>query len=57
MVVIMMIVYILIELVIEVMKLGVYDYVFKFFDVEELKILVKKVFEKIEFFDENVYLC
>ncbi len=44
------------ETAVEAMKLGAYDYICKPFDVEELKILVKKALEKIQLYDENAYL-
>jgi len=54
--VIMMTAYSSTETAVEAMKLGAYDYVSKPFDVEELKILVKKALEKIRLSDENAYL-
>ena len=54
--VIMMTAYTSTESAIEAMKLGAYDYVSKPFDVEELRLLVRKALEKIELYDENRYL-
>jgi two-component system response regulator PilR (NtrC family) len=54
--VIMMTAYSSTKSAIDAMKLGAYDYVSKPFDVEELKVLVKKALEKTELVDENVYL-
>jgi DNA-binding NtrC family response regulator len=41
---------------IEAMRLGAYDYISKPFDVEELKVLIQKAFEKTKLVAENVYL-
>jgi two-component system, NtrC family, response regulator PilR len=54
--VIMMTAYTSTAAAVEAMKRGAYDYVSKPFDVDELKILVKKALDKIELYDENVYL-
>jgi two-component system response regulator PilR (NtrC family) len=54
--VIMMTAYTSTESAIEAMKLGAYDYVSKPFDVEELRLLVRKALEKIELYDENRHL-
>ena len=54
--VIMMTAYTSTAAAVEAMRRGAYDYVSKPFDVEELKILVKKALDKIELYDENVYL-
>jgi two-component system, NtrC family, response regulator PilR len=54
--VIMMTAYTSTKSAIEAMKLGAYDYISKPFDVEELKIVVQKAFERAELAEENVYL-
>jgi two-component system response regulator PilR (NtrC family) len=41
---------------IEAMKLGAYDYLSKPFDVDEIKLTIKKAIEKTELVDENFYL-
>jgi two-component system response regulator PilR (NtrC family) len=54
--VIMMTAYTSTAAAVEAMKRGAYDYVSKPFDVEELKVLVKKALDRIELYDENAYL-
>jgi len=41
---------------VEALKAGAFDYIAKPFDIEELKIIVRKAFERIELEDENVHL-
>lgn len=45
-----------IESAVEALKLGAYDYLIKPFEIDELKIIVKKAFEKINLVTENTYL-
>ncbi len=41
---------------VKAMKLGAYDYLTKPFDVDELKMLVEKIFERRNLIEENIYL-
>lgn len=45
-----------IESAVEALKLGAYDYLIKPFEIDELKIIVKKAFERINLVTENTYL-
>jgi len=54
--VIMMTAYTSTKSAIEAMRLGAYDYISKPFDVEELKVLAEKAFEKTELEEQNLYL-
>ncbi len=45
-----------IESAVETLKLGAYDYLIKPFEIDELKIVVKKAIEQINLVAENVYL-
>ncbi|MDH3404584.1 MAG: sigma-54 dependent transcriptional regulator [Acidobacteriota bacterium] len=54
--VIMMTAYTSTRSAIEAMKLGAYDYLSKPFDVDEIKLTIRKAIEKTELADENVYL-
>jgi two-component system, NtrC family, response regulator PilR len=54
--VVMMTAYTSTKAAIEAMKLGAYDYVSKPFDNDELKVVIQKALERVELFDENVYL-
>ncbi len=45
-----------VESAVEALKLGAYDYLIKPFEIEELKIIVKKAFERINLLSENIYL-
>ena len=54
--VIMMTAYSTTKSAIEAMKLGAHDYITKPFDVDELKVLIQRAFEKSELVAENVYL-
>ncbi|MBI3814242.1 MAG: sigma-54-dependent Fis family transcriptional regulator [Nitrospinae bacterium] len=44
------------EVAVEAMKLGAYDYITKPFNVEEIKIVIKKALEKKSILDENISL-
>ncbi|HXI13060.1 MAG TPA: sigma-54 dependent transcriptional regulator [Thermoanaerobaculia bacterium] len=41
---------------VEALKAGAFDYIAKPFDIEELKIIVRKAFERLELEDENIHL-
>ncbi|MCX7991958.1 MAG: sigma-54 dependent transcriptional regulator, partial [Proteobacteria bacterium] len=45
-----------IESAVEALKLGAYDYLIKPFEIDELKIIVKKAMERINLVSENIYL-
>lgn len=45
-----------IESAIEALKLGAYDYLIKPFNIEEIKLTVKKAFERINLISQNIYL-
>jgi two-component system response regulator PilR (NtrC family) len=44
------------EVAVEAMKLGAYDYITKPFNVDEIKLIIKKAIEKKSLFDENISL-
>ena len=54
--VVMMTAYSTTKSAIEAMKLGAHDYITKPFDVDELKVILERAFEKTELVAENVYL-
>ncbi|GAB4439136.1 MAG: sigma-54 dependent transcriptional regulator [bacterium] len=45
-----------IESAVEALKLGAYDYLIKPFNIEEVKLTIKKAFERINLISQNIYL-
>lgn len=45
-----------IETAIDALKLGAYDYLVKPFNIEEVKLIIKKAFERINLISQNIYL-